>query len=144
MRNESIPQTEKPYHLVVCIWSDRSNSDVHGVDSGILEALKIGGGERLGICEPSRALVALEGSKDSKQCEGVKHVDYCAALNQIDRVGGVFGRLFCEELKPTAVDHRRRDSRRGNTQQALQGLAARYHPSAQYDNLCRHWQRRDA
>jgi hypothetical protein len=29
MGNKSIPQTEKPHHLVVCIWSDCSYSDVH-------------------------------------------------------------------------------------------------------------------
>jgi hypothetical protein len=144
MRNKSIPQTEKPHHLFVSIWSDRSYADVHHVDSGIFEALKISSSKCLGIREPGRALVALEGSQHSKQCEGVKHVDDRAALNQIDRVGGVFGRIFCEELKPTAVDHRRGDSRRGNTNQALQGLAACYHAWAQYDNLCRHWQRRDA
>ena len=32
----------------------------------------------------------------------------------------------------------------GNADQALQGLTSRYHASVQYDNLWRHWQRRDA
>src|ERR1700756_2175024 len=115
MRNKSIPQTEKPHHLVVCIWPHRSYCDVHHVDSGIFEALKIRNSKRLRIREPGRALVALEGSEHSKQCEGVKHVEYRATLNQIHRVGGVFGRVFCEELKPTAVDRRRGDCRCGNT-----------------------------
>src|SRR5581483_193536 len=33
MRDKSIPQTEKPHHLVVRIWSGCSYSDVHDVDS---------------------------------------------------------------------------------------------------------------
>ena len=144
MRNKSIPQTEKPHHIIVSTWSDRSYCDVHHVDSGIFEALKIGGSKCLGIREPGGALIALEGSQHSKERERVKHVDDRAALNQIDRVGGILSRVFREELKPTAVDHRRGDSRRCNTQQTLQRLAARYHASTQYDNLCLHWQRRDA
>ena len=60
MRNESIPQTEKPHHLVVRVWSGRSHADVHRVDSGIFEALKISSSKCLRIREPGRALVSLE------------------------------------------------------------------------------------
>ena len=60
MRNKSIPQTEKPHHLVVCIWSDRSYSDVHHVDPGIFKALKIGDRKGLRIREPGRALIPLQ------------------------------------------------------------------------------------
>ena len=34
--------------------------------------------------------------------------------------------------------------RRGNADKALQRLTSRYHAWVQYDNLCRHLQRRDA
>ena len=87
MRNKSIPQTDKPHYLVVCIWSDRSYSDVHHVDSGIFKALKISGRKCLGICEPGRALVSLERRQHPKQREGVKHIHNRAAPDQIDGAG---------------------------------------------------------
>src|SRR5438132_8402381 len=107
MRNKSIPKTEKPHYLVVSIRSDRSYSDVHHVDSGIFEALKIGNSKCLRIREPGRTLIPLEWCKHPKQREGVKHIHNRAALDQIDGAGRVFGCAFREELKPAAVDHRR-------------------------------------
>jgi hypothetical protein len=62
----------------------------------------------------------------------------------VDGAGRVFGSALCEELKRTAIDHRRGQRRRSNSEEAFQRLAARYHTSVQYDNLGRHWQRRDA
>src|SRR6266480_6284032 len=144
MRNESIPQTEKPHHLVVRVWPGRSHADVHRVDPGIFETLKISSAKCFRIREPSWLLVSLDGRQHSKQREGVKHVHYCAALNQIDGAGRVFGRGLREELKPATVDHRCGQCRRSDPEKAFQGLTARYHGSGQYDNLCRHWQWRDA
>lgn len=87
MRNKSIPQAEKPHHLVVCIWSHRSYSDVHHVDSGIFKALKISNSKCFRIGEPGRALVSLERRQHPKQREGVKHIHNRAALDQIDGAG---------------------------------------------------------
>src|SRR5438093_12039162 len=104
MRNESIPQTEKPHHLVVRGWSGHSHTDMHRVDSGIFEALKISSGTCLRIREPGWLLVSPERRQHSKQRKGVEHVHYCAALNQIQGASGVFGRGCREELKPATVD----------------------------------------
>src|SRR5437868_7001810 len=129
MRNKSIPQTEKPHYLVIRIWSGRSYSDVHHVDSGIFEALKIGGGKCLGIREPGRAFVAFEWRQHSNQRKRVKHVHYRTALNQINGAGGISGCVFCEELKPAAVEHWCSHCRCSNAEQAFQRLATCYHAS---------------
>jgi len=107
-----------------------SHADVHRVDSGILEALKISSSKCLRIREPGRALVSLERRQHSSQRKGVKHVHYCGAVNQIDRAGRVFGRGFREELKPVTVDQRCGQCRSPNPEEAFRGLTARYHASA--------------
>ncbi len=108
---------------------------MHRVDSGIFEALKISSGKCLRIREPGWLLVSLERRQHSKQREGVKHVHYCTALNQIEGAGRVFGRGFREELKPATVDHRRSQCRRSDTEETFQGLTARYHASA-FSAIC--------
>jgi hypothetical protein len=60
---------------------------VHHIGSGIFEALKISNSKCLGVREPGRALIPLEWCQHSKQREGVKHIHYRAALDQIDGAG---------------------------------------------------------
>src|SRR5436190_848757 len=143
MCNKSIPETEKPHYLVVSVWSGGSDTNVHHVDSGIFEALKIGGSKCLRIGEPGWALISLEGCQHAEQRERVQHVHYCAAFNQIDGSDRIFSRGFCEELKPASVDHGCPQCRSSNSEEAFQRLTTRYHASVEYDNLRRHWQWRD-
>jgi hypothetical protein len=79
---------------------------VHHIGSGIFKALKVGGSKCLGIGEPGRTLIGLEGSQHPKQGERVKHIHNRAALDEIDGARRVCRCTFRKDLKPTAIDHR--------------------------------------
>ena len=127
MRNKSVPIADERCHLIVRVWSYRSDRDVHDVDPGILETLEIGSAEGLGIGEPGWSFVAFDRRQHSDQGERIEHIHDRAALNQIDRAGGIFRCALREKLKPTAIEHWCGDGGRGNSNHPLEGLTSRNH-----------------